>query len=80
MILYFSYSFAFSLQFCLESSIRVVIRVSTFCPFETHLFLNMMLLSINLVDPLFLIKFDAHAQFGSHNMMVLGLALERNPR
>jgi hypothetical protein len=24
--------------------------------------LNMMLLSINLVDPLFLIQFDAHAQ------------------
>jgi hypothetical protein len=42
--------------------------------------LNMMLLSINLVDPLFLSQFDAHAQFGSHKMMVLGLALERNPR
>jgi hypothetical protein len=37
--------------------------------------LNMMLLSINLVDPLFLSQFDAHAQFGSHKMMVLGLAL-----
>jgi hypothetical protein len=35
----------------------------------------MMLLSINLVDPLFLSQFDAHAQFGSHKMMVLGLAL-----
>jgi hypothetical protein len=32
------------------------------------------------VDPLFLSQFDAHAQFGSHKMMVLGLALERNPR
>jgi hypothetical protein len=39
-----------------------------------------MLLSINLVDTLFLSQFDAHAQFGSHKMMVLGLALERNPR
>jgi hypothetical protein len=37
-----------------------------------------MLLSLNLVDPLFLSQFDAHAQFGSHKMMVLGLALERN--
>jgi hypothetical protein len=40
----------------------------------------MMLLSINLVGPLFLSQFDAHVQFGSHKMMVLGLALERNPR
>jgi hypothetical protein len=42
--------------------------------------LNMILLSISLVDPLLLSQFDAHAQFGSHKMMVLGLALERNPR
>jgi hypothetical protein len=42
--------------------------------------LNMILLSISLVDPLFLSQFDAHAQFGSNKMMVLGLALERNPR
>jgi hypothetical protein len=39
----------------------------------------MILLSISLVDPLLLSQFDAHAQFGSHKMMVLGLALERNP-
>jgi hypothetical protein len=39
----------------------------------------MILLSISLVDPLLFSQFDAHAQFGSHKMMVLGLALERNP-
>jgi hypothetical protein len=35
----------------------------------------MMLLSINLVDPLFLSQFDAHAQFGSQEMLILRLAL-----
>jgi hypothetical protein len=35
----------------------------------------MMLLSINFVDPLFLSQFDAHAWFGSHEMLILGLAL-----
>ena len=40
----------------------------------------MIFLSIGLLGPLFLSQFDAHAQFGSHKMMVLGLALERNPR
>jgi hypothetical protein len=35
----------------------------------------MILLSIGLVDSSFLNQFDAHAQFGSHKMMVLGLAL-----
>jgi hypothetical protein len=35
----------------------------------------MMLLSINLVDPLFLSQFDAHAQFGSLEMLILRLAL-----
>jgi hypothetical protein len=42
--------------------------------------LILILLSIGLVDSLFLSQFDAHAQFGSHKMMVLGLTLERNPR
>jgi hypothetical protein len=32
------------------------------------------------VDSSFLSQFDDHAQFCSHKMMVLGLALERNPR
>jgi hypothetical protein len=40
----------------------------------------MILLSISLLDPLFLSQFDVHAQFWFHKMMVLGLALERNPR
>jgi hypothetical protein len=80
MILYFSYRFALSLEFCLWGSIRVFIGVATFCPFENPFVLNMTLLNISLVDPLFLSQFDAHAQFGSHKMMVLGLALERNPR
>jgi hypothetical protein len=40
----------------------------------------MMLLSISLVGSLFLNQLDVHAQFCSHKMMVLGLALERNPR
>jgi hypothetical protein len=38
----------------------------------------MILLSIGLVDSSFLSQFDAHAyfgKFGSHKMMVLGLAL-----
>jgi hypothetical protein len=31
------------------------------------------------VDSSFLSQFDAHAQFGSHKMMVLGLALWEKP-
>jgi hypothetical protein len=37
--------------------------------------LIMILLSIGLVDSSFLSQFDAHAQFGSHKIMILGLAL-----
>jgi hypothetical protein len=40
----------------------------------------MILLSIYLVNLLVLKLFDAHAYFGSHKMMVLGLTFERNPR
>jgi hypothetical protein len=36
--------------------------------------LIMILLSICLVNSLFLSQFDAHAYSGSHKMMVLGLA------
>jgi hypothetical protein len=59
---------------------RAKLGFQHFALLKNSFILNMMLLSINLVDPLFLSQFDAHAQFGSHKMMVLGLALERNPR
>jgi hypothetical protein len=35
----------------------------------------MIFLGIGLGDSSFLSQFDAHAYFGSHKMMVLGLAL-----
>jgi hypothetical protein len=35
----------------------------------------MILLSVGLVDSSLLSQFDAHAYFGSHKMMVPGLAL-----
>jgi hypothetical protein len=61
MILYSSYSFALSLEFCLYGSIRVFIGVAHFAFLKNPFVLNMILLSISLVDPLFLSQFDAHA-------------------
>ena len=80
MILYFHTLFPFLLNFVYRAQLGFLLGVATFCPFENPFALNMILLSISLVDPLLLSQFGAHAQFGSHKMMVLGLALERNPR
>jgi hypothetical protein len=55
------------------------IRVSTFYPFfsKNLICFEHDYLDINLVDLLFLSLFGAYAQFGSHEMMVLGLALRK---
>jgi hypothetical protein len=68
------------LNFVYRAQLGFLLVVAHFALFENPFVLNMILLSISLVDPLFLSQFDAHAQFGSHKMMVLGLAIERNPR
>jgi hypothetical protein len=68
------------LNFVYRAQLGFLLGVAHFALFENPFVLNMILISISLVDPLFLSQFDAHAQFGSHKIMVLGLALERNPR
>jgi hypothetical protein len=65
MIPYFSYPFALSLEFCLLGSIRVLLGLQIFALLKIPFALNMILLSISLVDLLFVSQFDAHAQFGS---------------
>jgi hypothetical protein len=70
----------FLFNFAYRAQLGLLLGFQHFALWKNSFVLNMMLLSINLVDPLFLSQFDAHAQFGSHKMMVLWLALERNPR
>jgi hypothetical protein len=80
MILYFHTLLPFLFNFSYRAQLGLLLGFQHFALLKNSFVLNMMLLSIKLVDPLFLNQFDAHAQFGSHKMMVLGLALERNPR
>jgi hypothetical protein len=80
MILFFHTLLPFLFNFAYRAQLGLLLGFQHFALLKNSFVLNMMLLSINLVDPLFLSQFDAHAQFGSHKMMVLGLALERNPR
>jgi hypothetical protein len=62
-------------NFSYRDQLGLVLGFQHFVILKNSFVLNMMLLSINLVDPLFLSQFDAHAQFGSHEMLILGLAL-----
>jgi hypothetical protein len=75
MILNFSYPFPILLNFAHRAHLEFLLGLQHYYLLKDSFVSIMILLSIGLVDSSFLSQFDAHAQFGSHKMMVLGLAL-----